>query len=53
MDRDDKQQPTEDDEEASAEASVDRSSRVRPLDKLSLDDGDVIEASVTASRMQC
>ena len=50
---DDKQQPAEDDEEASAEASVDRSSRVRPLDKLSLDDGDVIEASVTASRMQC
>ena len=42
-----------DDDEAIAEAGVDRSSRVRPLDALSDEYGDVIEASVTASRMQC
>ena len=42
-----------DDDEAVACASVDRSSNVRPLDALSDEYGDVIEASVTASRMQC
>ena len=40
-------------DEALAEPGVDRGSCVAPLDTIALEDGDVIEASVTASRMPC